>query len=51
MRQAAQASPHPSVPVVDVREQGCKQRKTKKDADYKSSQRGKKKKPNQIKIK
>lgn len=50
MRQAAQASPHPSVPVVDVGEQGCEQGKTKEDDDYKSSQSGGKKpktKPNQ----
>lgn len=40
MRQAAQASPHPSVPVVDVGEQGCEQGKTKEDDDYKSSQSG-----------
>lgn len=47
MRQAAQASPHPSVPVVDVGEQGCEQGKTKEDDDYKSSQSGEKKKSNQ----
>lgn len=51
MRQAAQASPHPSVPVVDVGEQGCEQGKTKEDDDYKSSQSGggtkNKTKPNQ----
>lgn len=47
MRQAAQASPHPSVPVVDVGEQGCEQGKTKEDDDYKFSQSGKKpKQPN-----
>lgn len=37
MRQAAQASPHPSVPVVDVGEQGGEQGKTKEE-DYNSSQ-------------
>jgi len=43
VRQAAQASPHPSVPVVDVGEWGCEQGKTKEDDDYKFSQSGKKK--------
>lgn len=47
MRQAAQASPHPSVPVVEVGEQGCEQGKTKEHDDYKFGHSGKKIKTNQ----